>query len=366
MNVIDDEMLEGQIPEFNGDEAPATKQKAEPVEPAKDTAPEQHESLIGTKISFMPGSHEIAPDQMRDIDEKLQGSTKLGENMYDTAEARVGWIMINKNLLKEREIYYPEDWQFKIRPATVEAIRNWSAIDDQNALSVDETVNEMIKNCVAITSSAGPIPWGNIRSWDRFFFLNMVHEYTFKNGEHKVEYDEDCPNCDNPVKFTLTSQSLMWELPDPEVMKYFDKTTQTWIIDPEEFDVNWPEPITLYLPTLEKDAAIRQWAVSRLQDNKKVDNVFIKFLIWMAPKISKDETIANRQIKEYEMKFKSWNTEMFSFMNDVINNISVTPLQKLITKCPICGEEVTSQIKFQNGVRDLFSVSGGHKKFGKK
>ena len=53
-------------------------------------------------------------------------------------------------------------------------------------------------------------------------------------------------------------------------------------------------------------------------------------------------------------------------MNDVINNITVMPSNKLITKCPVCGEEVTSEIRFPNGIRDLFAISSGHKKFGKK
>lgn len=367
MNVINDEMLEGQIPEFKADgNAPViNEQNAEP-KPKQEAAPEQHESLIGKKISFMPGSHEISEDEMANINQRFAGGTKLGENVFETAEAREGWIMIDKSILNGREIFYPEDWQFKIRPATVEAIRNWSTIDDQNVNSVDDTFNEILKSCLAIQTSRGPLPWGNIRSWDRFFFINLAREYTFVQGEHKVEYDEECPNCENPVTFTLNSSKLMYDMPDPEVMPYFSQETQTWTIDPEEFGVNWPEPITLYLPTIEKDIAIKAWLISRLQEKKKVDNVFIKFLVWLAPKISKDETIAARQIKEYELKFKSWDTEMFSFMNDVINNITVMPSNKLITKCPVCGEEVTSEIRFPNGIRDLFTISSGHKKFGKK
>ena len=41
-------------------------------------------------------------------------------------------------------------------------------------------------------------------------------------------------------------------------------------------DVN-EDPITLYLPTLEKDANIKAWMIQRYQDKKKVDNIFIKF-----------------------------------------------------------------------------------------
>lgn len=360
MNVIDDKVLDGQIPEFTPDEK--TPQANVVHESPK------NESMIGKKLSLNPGSHEISEDAMSEIEKKYETSkrAKLGDNLYDVAEAREGWIMIDKSVLKEREVFYPEDWQFKIRPANVEAIRNWSAIDDQNPNAVDDVFNEIIKTCLAIQTANGPKPCFNVRSWDRFFFLNLIREYTYVQGEHKMEYEDECPNCEHMVKFTLHSSNLMYDLPDPEVMKYFSRETQTWNIDPEEFDVNWPETITLYLPTLEKDMAIKQWMINRLQNKKKVDNVFIKFLLWMAPQISKDETIAARQIREYEIKYKSWDTEMFSFMNDVLNNISVTPLTKLTTKCEICGEEVTSDIQFPNGIRELFAISGGHKKFGKK
>ena len=149
-------------------------------------------------------------------------------------------------------------------------------------------------------------------------------------------------------------------------MKYFSQEEQNWMIDPNEYDVEWPEPVVLYLPTLDKDANIKAWLIDRVQNNKKVDNVFIKFLPWLAPKISKDLTIAQRQIREYEVKFKTWDSEMFDFMNEVVNNIAVLPSTKLIEICPVCGEEVSAQISFQDGIRSLFNRAGGRKKFGKK
>ena len=122
------------------------------------------------------------------------------------------------------------------------------------------------------------------------------------------------------------------------------------------------------MPTLEKDANIKAWIIDKLQKqpNKKLDSVFIKFLPWMANKISKNLDVASRQIKELEMKFKSFDTEMFTFMNDVITNIMVTPSTKLTTKCPTCGEEVTTNIRFPNGVSELLNVKRTGKKFGKK
>jgi hypothetical protein len=158
----------------------------------------------------------------------------------------------------------------------------------------------------------------------------------------------------------------MYDMPDPELLRYYDQETQTWTIDPNEYDVEWPQAIKLYLPTLQKEMAIKQWMINKIQNKKKVDQVFLKFLPWMAPSISADQTVAENQIKQYKMQIDSWNVDMFSLMDDIIKNITVTPNQKLITKCPTCGEEVTADIRFQDGLSGLFNRPSRRKKFGKK
>ncbi len=354
MREVDEKILAEQIPEV------------EEVKQVEEENANPASQYIGTKLNHKIGGR---ADTDKEEDAKLveeKHLTRVGEKIGQNVEVRDGWMDVDKRLLGDRAKFYPEDWQFKIRPATVEAIRNWSTIDDENPNSVDDVFNEILKYCLTIVTPTGNLPWGNIRSWDRFFFVLLVREYTFVQGEKKIEFTEDCPSCDNAVTFNLTSQSLVYELPDPEVMKYFSQEEQNWMIDPNEYDVEWPEPVVLYLPTLEKDANIKAWLIDRVQNNKKVDNVFVKFLPWLAPKISKDLTIAQRQIREYEVKFKTWDSEMFDFMNEVVNNIAVLPSTKLIETCPVCGEEVSAQISFQDGIRSLFNMAGGRKKFGKK
>lgn len=354
MREVDEKILAEQIPEV------------EEVKQVEEENANPASQYIGTKLNHKIGGR---ADTDKEEDAKLveeKHLTRVGEKIGQNVEVRDGWMDVDKRLLGDRAKFYPEDWQFKIRPATVEAIRNWSTIDDENPNSVDDVFNEILKYCLTIVTPTGNLPWGNIRSWDRFFFVLLVREYTFVQGEKKIEFTEDCPSCDNAVTFNLTSQSLVYELPDPEVMKYFSQEEQNWMIDPNEYDVEWPEPVVLYLPTLEKDANIKAWLIDRVQNNKKVDNVFVKFLPWLAPKISKDLTIAQRQIREYEVKFKTWDSEMFDFMNEVVNNIAVLPSTKLVETCPVCGEEVSAQISFQDGIRSLFNMAGGRKKFGKK
>jgi hypothetical protein len=161
----------------------------------------------------------------------------------------------------------------------------------------------------------------------------------------------------------------MYDLPDADLIKnYFDRETQSWLINPADFGVDHADVIELHLPTLEKDANIKAWMIDKLQQNRnaKIDSVFIKFLPWLAPKISKDSTIAQRQIRQYEQQFKLWDVELFAFMDNVLKNVIVTPATKIRTFCDSCGEEVTSDIRFPNGVSALFAMENKFKKFGSK
>ena len=324
--------------------------------------------MIGKKINRLPGA---MSNEERGRDKefiKSQNLSRIGQKIGETSRVREGWLPVDRTLLGERDIFYPSDWSFYIRPATVEAIRNWSMIDDQNGNSIDEVFNEVLKTCLQIKDSTDrPIPWHNICSWDRFFFLLLIREYTFQDGESNISYYEDCPECETPVEFNLTSNALMYDMPDEEVISYYDQTSRTWAIDPSEYEVEG-DPITLYVPTLEKDANIKAWMIRKLQENRntKIDPVFIRFVSWMTPKISKDDEISKRQMKQLKMAFDSLSIDQFEFMDEVLKNIIVTPKTKLIAKCPSCGEEVTSDIRFPNGVSGLFHIQSKRRKFGKK
>ena len=324
--------------------------------------------MVGKKLNRLPGAM-TTEERERDKEFiKSQNLSKIGQKIGDTTRVREGWLPVDRTLLGERDIFYPSDWSFYIRPATVEAIRNWSMIDDQNGNSIDEVFNEVLKTCLQIKDSTDrPIPWHNICSWDRFFFLLLIREYTFQNGESNISYYEDCPECETPVEFNLTSDALMYDMPDEEVISYYDQTSRTWAIDPSEYEVEG-DPITLYVPTLEKDANIKAWMIRKLQENRnaKIDPVFIRFVSWMTPKISKDDEISKRQMKQLKIAFDSLSIDQFEFMDEVLKNIIVTPKTKLIAKCSSCGEEVTSDIRFPDGVSGLFHVQSKRRKFGKK
>ena len=61
-----------------------------------------------------------------------------------------GWIPVDREELGIRSQFYNENWEFFVKPATMNAIKNWTAIDESKPDQVNKVFNEIIKQCVKI------------------------------------------------------------------------------------------------------------------------------------------------------------------------------------------------------------------------
>lgn len=314
------------------------------------------------------GKRDLGESEQRSLDDFMARSRdkERAESNVGRVEIADGWIPVDREEMGVRSLFYPAEWEFFVKPATLQAIKNWTSIDEERPEQVNRVFNEIIKLCVKIdTHSSQGAGWSQINSWDRFWFTLKVREYTFSKGESKVEFEDSCSECGSDIKFTLTSDSLYYEFPDDDLIEKYWTGTE-WYIDPTEYGVAH-EPITLYTPKLGKDEAIIDWATAKARANQKLDETFIKFAIWMLNKPSRDPQNLDRQVQKLYNEYKSWDEDMFMFMDDVINNITINPSEKLRMKCPHCGGEAIANVQFPNGIKTLFTRENtGRKKFGSR
>lgn len=338
---------------------------------------EQEETNIGKKLRHIPGKKEelsnSEEDEMKDFLNRSRSKSKLTQepeytagNVVELPQISKGWNEINRAELGIRSRFYSDDWSFFVRPATVEAIKNWSAIDEERIDVLNNVFNDIIRSCVSIKSATGNIPWNKINSWDRFWFILKVRELSFKQGEAKIEFTDNCSECEQEIVYNLSPKSLYYEFPDDDIIsKHWNSEERLWYINPQDYGIE-KQPVKLYVPTLEKDQAILDWGVAKARANKKLDQTFLKFLPWMLAKAPKDAEVLNRFIEDAHRIYKDWDIEMFEFMDDVIRNITINPSEKLRQVCPHCGEEVISNVRFPNGIKALFKTQTKHTKFGSR
>jgi hypothetical protein len=329
----------------------------------------ENETLIGKKLRHKEAYggkenvNDLSEEDKASFQKFMSKRTSLARE-EEEASVSQGWIPINREEMGIRSQFYPEEWEFFIKPASVGAIKNWTAIDEERPDQVNNVFNDIVRNCLKInTHAAEGAGWAQLNSWDRFWFVLKIREYTFSQGENKVTFTDSCENCGEDIDFSLTSEGLFYEFPDEDLIKKY-WNGEVWYIDPTEYDVAH-EPVTLYTPKLGKDQAIIDWAIARQRNNQKIDETFIKFLPWLCSELStKDARLLDQQIQKAYNEYKSWDLDMFHFMDDVINNITINPSEKLRQTCPHCDQEVTSAVQFPSGIKVLFEIKSRAKKFG--
>jgi predicted RNA-binding Zn-ribbon protein involved in translation (DUF1610 family) len=310
---------------------------------------------------------ELDEEERQSFNRFMSKSNQLREHndLYDKPEVSMGWVPVPREELGIRSQFYPEEWEFFVKPATMKAIKNWTAIDESRPDQVNKVFNEIIRQCVKIdTHSAQGAGWAQINSWDRFWFILKVREYTFTQGEQKVEFTDECTECGQDILYTLNANGLHYEFPDPELIDNYWNGSE-WIIDPTEYEVDH-DPVKLYTPKLGKDEAIIEWATQRSRQGAKIDETFIEFLVWLIDKPSRDMSVLDRQIERIHKEYNSWDVDMFTFMRDVIKNITINPSENLTTRCPHCGQETISGVQFPDGINALFGGNKPKKKFGSR
>lgn len=308
---------------------------------------------------------QLSEEEKASMERFKEKGRKIKEDAAARVQVAAGWVPVNREDMGIRSQFYPSDWQFYIKPAPVMSIKNWTAVDESRADQVNNVMNEIIRTSVRIEDGRGnSVGWGQINSWDRFWFILKVREATFDTGETRIEFEDECSECNSDINYTLNSSALFYEFPDDDLIEqYWDG--EKWVINPEEFDVAH-EQIILYTPKLAKDQAIIDWAQAKARENQKIDENFIKYLVWMIPKAPKDLDVFDRQITKLQKEYKSWSVEMAEFMDDVVRNITINPQENLRVKCPNCGQEATSRVRFPNGIKQLFRVETKAKKFGSR
>ncbi len=320
-------------------------------------------------LQHIPGQQEkLTEDEQASLDAfKAKTTAKRQVTLQVSNDVRDGWIPIDRSLLGKRSMFYPEDWEFRIRCATTEAIKNWSSIEEETLPVVNNIINEILRTCVSIYSpSKGSISWKKINSWDKFWFVLKVREFTFSSGEQMIQFEDYCTNCDNALTYTLQSDSLSYDFPDDDVIEnHWNSDKMVWEIDPVKYGIQH-DVIKLYCPTVGKDQAIIEWLVSQNESGKQIDETFVKFLPYMVDFLPNDSTLIDKKLRECKREFKSWDVDTFLFLDEVRRNIVINPSEQLSQRCPHCGEEVRSTVQFPNGIKHLFAVQGGHKKFGSK
>jgi len=272
---------------------------------------------------------------------------KQFDNQYGNT---INYITVDLSVLPAG-IFYKPGTTVMIRAASVSEVQAYSSIDDNNYLDVTEKMNEMLSRCVKIKHPGGMMgTYKDLKDNDRLFLIFMIRELTFQKNSNLAK-DATCSNCKHEFKIQFRATVgtdcpktfVNYEM-DKDLEQFFNKVDRT-------FDFNINEKIYKLAPPC---ISIQEIFFKNIKDkvqSEKTPNVsflkIIPFTLWDRKTISEDG------IKAKEEEFKNLDMDTFLFLDEVVGKM-LYGIKELKINCPVCGEEVHTDMTFPKGASSIF------------
>lgn len=270
----------------------------------------------------------------------------------EVIQGKFGWHKINPDYFPSRGLFYPDNIEIKIKSADVPQVRHFSAIDEQDPFSVNEALNDLLVTCTRVTFGEKTLSYQDLLEEDRIHIILEIRELTFPEGENKLAFNASCDECDTENEIEINNANFRLREIEERIMKYYSPEEKLWIVKTKDYG-----DIRVKPPTIGVMRVVSNY-IKALRDRgkRKLDTEFIKCLAYMIPEW---RGFNQKSIDNYYVEYQRWDRTKFSLMVNLVEWAKVAVEEEMKVTCSNknCQEEVTAQITFPGGIKNLFVVS---------
>lgn len=301
---------------------------------------EQEENNV--QVSKMPINFSAESNSTSKPIENFNTKTNNKADQYSFGN-QLGWQRIPIEDLPTKGMFYPLNTIISIRAATSAEVRHWSTIDETNPANLDDMINYIIERCVTIKFPNGFSTWKDLKEIDRFYLLLAVSEFTFVEGENKLQIKVGEGKLVEVKKDMIDFVNF-----DEKLMKYYDEQQRCFILKLKD-----GSSIPITIPCLGVTSWLKQYIQSKQQAQQSFDLSYLTYapfliLDWRG---LNDKTYEGKVVESY--KWSNIMTSILSKTKDLFLD-SINPRIKYTDEA---GMEVSAPINFHGGIKSIFIIS---------
>lgn len=283
------------------------------------------------------------------------GSSKLINSKLEKREETrnmagdIGWKNYDVSYLPSKGLFYPLDIQVTIRSASVQEIRHFSTVEDDDMIDVDEKLSFVLDKCCRVRIGGMAGTFKDLLELDRFALVFAIRELTFKEGENKLQMNINCDQCGTSDSIFVSKETFqLFDIPE-ELKEYYSETDRCINVVGND-----GETISLYIPTLGVTQFIKNLIRTKSQKKEYFDKSFIK----IAPFLFNNwRTLTDRTYNAMNDKTFGWDIDKMSKVILAIDYLEKGVTPEITHTCSVCGAEVKAPISFQGGIKAFFLLS---------
>jgi hypothetical protein len=282
---------------------------------------------------------------------KGRGVTPVDDPEIKRIQELVGYIEFDLAQLPSGGKFYRDDFQIHIRAARVGEIRNFSTMDENHLKDVDDKLNDILLMCTKLTFGKSVGSYKDILEEDRIYLLLAIRELTFKDGEAKLmlkSKTHECPTRGSVDKVELRTENLDFQLPEEQVMRYYDEENKCYAIQTKSYG-----EIRMAPPTIGVMRAVTNYITKREEEGTSWDKSSLQVIPYI---IREWRGWTDRDIFATVTEFQGWEASKYSVIFRLAEKMKVGVKPELKHICPGCGTEVSAPLEFPDGIKSLFVI----------
>jgi|TARA_R110000823_G_scaffold4223_11_gene15989 hypothetical protein len=281
------------------------------------------------------------------------GITSIDDPEIQRIQSLTGYIKLDLSVFPSGGQFYRDDFQLHIRAARVGEIREFSTLDEENILDVDEKLNSLLVNCTKIMYGTQRGSYRDVLEEDRIYLILCIRELTFKEGENKLMMPvgkTKCKTgtCKSQEAVELRTDSLQFNEADELLEKYYDATNKCFTVPTKNHG-----EIVIAPPTIGVMRSVTDWIRQREEQNKPWDKSSLAIL----PYIQREwRGFKDKEIFSAITSFQGWDSSKYSIIYRLVEKAKIGVKPEFNYPCDSCGEEVTVPLTFPGGIKALFII----------
>ena len=281
------------------------------------------------------------------------GVTSVDDPEIQRIQSLTGYVKLDLINFPSAGQFYREDFEIHIRAARVGEIREFSTLDEENILDVDEKLNSLLVNCTKIMYGNQRGSYRDVLEEDRIYLILSIRELTFKEGENKLMMPVGKKNCKTGTcksqdSVELRTGNLQFNDKDDLLEKYYDHQNKCFTVTTKNHG-----SLTIAPPTIGVMRAVTDWIRKREEENLPWDKSSLAIL----PYIQREwRGFNDKEIFSAITNFQGWDSSKYSIIYRLVEKAKIGVKPEFEFPCDSCGEEVAVPLTFPGGIKALFII----------
>ncbi len=272
----------------------------------------------------------------------------------------MGYVDVDEAVLPSKGDYNPKDIKIQVRPASLEEIKHFSAMreEERDAEDVSQQMYVILEKCYQITQGGKSISVKNLQEKDKLFLLFYLRDISMAghHRQNKLYQTVPCPHCGKINKIELVNDIFSYYTIAPGIMKYYSSEERCFVVPIPGVDT-----LKLYIPSIGTQMFLQKYIMEQEKKKREGENGFynMNFLKYVQFLVS-DYSVLNSQFIEREYsRFQSWPFDKHEAIRLFTEKINIGLKPSITFNCSNkdCCKEITSVLRFPEGIRNLFNLS---------